>query len=276
MNRKVVRLYALLLRDFGNLPDVSDPGWMDFGFCFAPSECWKRQMSDKYLELALCTSLDEIVTCWEENYQLDGLFKTKEIDLSAFHQVEISFGRPKQMQMGVFQLMIEINHVHRGIFCQCAEERGCRCKTSSGFEPRFSPESVFDYGFDKLNPWERWQIMNLWRDVFASPKFDPRDLMQARRSTDDSTFRSYIDGLVDTSVYWNRYKAGMPFPNFYGRINWDGSSIPMCYCICQQVVSQGPNRFTKNHNLCLPSRSNKTWANFPTRSSASLGPRARR
>ena len=228
--RRIMRLYSHLLKDFDSLPDRSHPAWLDFGFCFCQSREWMVSMAETYLELATKASFTEICTIWDANRRLDGLFEAKGINISMFTTAGIAFGRPTKMQLGPYQLMVEMNHVHRGTWCQCGGFRGRSCKMFP--ESRLSPESVWEYGFDKLSPWERWQMMVLWEDIFTSSNFDAREMLAARRSADGQALQKYVEKMVDTRKYWNKYKTGALFPDLRGRLNWETSVIPFCFCIC--------------------------------------------
>ncbi len=227
---RVLWLYSHLLKDFDDLPNRSHSAWLDFGFCFCQSREWMVRMADAYMELAMKASFSEIVNFWDTYSRLDGLFEAKGINIATFKRAGISFGRPTKMERGVYQLMVEINHVHRGIWCRCGtfHERSCK----SFPESRFSTESVVDYGFDKLSPWERWEMIVLWEDIFTSKNFDAREMLAARRSEDHRALQNYVERMVDTRRYCNKYKTGALFPDLRGRLIWETSIIPFCFCIC--------------------------------------------
>jgi len=68
-------------------------------------------MASVYSELAKHSSITEIARFWEENcYNLDGIFVTKEIDISQFQKAGISFGRPNYADLGIYRLMVEVQH----------------------------------------------------------------------------------------------------------------------------------------------------------------------
>lgn len=117
-------------------------------------------MTQVYLDLAHILPLKEIAEFWEANYNLDGLLKAKGIDVSEFERAGISFGRPEKLQMGVYRFMAEVHHFHRGIYCNCSTWRETECRES--LESHLNIESIMDYGFDALGPWERWQMMTLY------------------------------------------------------------------------------------------------------------------
>lgn len=227
---RVLWLYAHLLKDFDNLPDRSYSGWLDFGFCFCQSREWKIKMAEAYAELAMKASFLEISDFWGTYGRLDGLFDAKGIDITSFRSAGIAFGRPTKMELGVYRLMMEINHVHRGTWCRCATFHEKSCKKFP--ESRFSIESVAEYGFDQLSPWERWQMTNLWEEIFTSKDFDAREMLAARRSKDGSALQTYVEKMVDTRRYYHKYKTGALFPDLRGRLIWETSVIPLCFCIC--------------------------------------------
>ena len=226
---KILWLYALLLREFDYLPETSRSEWIDFGFCLCQTDDWKSKMADSYLELAEKASLTEMATTWEVDNTLDRLFEAKGLAISEFQNAGITFGRPRKMEFGIYRLMKEIDRIHRGVYCKCAFSFGS-CHRFP--ESLLSSESVVDYGFDQLNPWERWQMMVLYRDLFSSEKFDPREMLAARRGTGGETLQGYIERLLDTRKYWNKYKTGLMFPDVRGSIDWVTSIVPTCYCIC--------------------------------------------
>ena len=227
---RVLWLYSHLLKDFDNLPHRSHSAWLDFGFCFCQSREWMVRMADAYIELAMKASFSEIINFWDTYSRLDGLFEAKGINITMFKTAQISFGRPTKMERGVYQLMVEINHVHRGIWCPCGTFHERSCKRFP--ESRFSAESVVEYGLDKLNPWERWQMIVLWEDIFTSKKFDAREMLAARRSADHRALQKYVESMVDTRRYCNKYKTGALFPDLRGRLIWETSVISSCFCIC--------------------------------------------
>lgn len=228
--RRVMWLYSHLLKDFDDLPDRSHSAWLDFGFCFCQSREWMLRMADAYFELTTKASFSEISNFWGTYSRLDGLFEAKGINITIFKTAGISFGRPTKMERGVYQLMVEINHVHRGIWCQYGTFHERSCKEFP--ESRFSPESVHEYGFDQLSPWERWQMTILWEDIFNSKNFDAREMLAARRSEDGQALQKYVERMVDTRRYWNKYKTGALFPDLRGRLIWKTSVMPFCFCIC--------------------------------------------
>jgi len=227
---RVLWLYSHLLKDFDCLPNRSHSEWLDFGFCFCHSHEWMVRMAEAYKELARKASFSEILHFWDAHSRLDGLFEAKGINIVEFQTAGIFFGRPTKMELGVYQLMVEINHVHRGIWCRCAILHESSCKRFP--ESRFSTESVVEYGFDKLNLWERWQMMVLWEDVFTSKKFDAREMLAPRRNEDGWALQAYVERMVDTRRYYNKYKTGVLFPDLRGRLIWETSAIPFCFCIC--------------------------------------------
>lgn len=227
---RILWLYSHLLKSFDNLPDRSHSAWLDFGFCFCQSREWTVRMAEAYIELAAKASLSEIINFWDTYNRLDGLFEAKGINITKFKATGISFGRPRKLELGVYRLMVEINHVHRGIWCRCGTFHERSCKRFP--ESRFSTESVVEYGFDKLNPWERWQMIVLWEDIITSKDFDAREMLAARRSEDNRALQNYVERLVETRRYHNKYKAGALFPDLRGRLIWETSVTPFCFCIC--------------------------------------------
>lgn len=157
-----------------------------------------------YVELAKLASLEEITAFWNSQNHLDGLFIQKKIDITDIKREGIVFGRPTRMEIGVYRLILEIDHVHRVTICergqvfkQCVREFPESC---------LSVETVGDYGFTGLDPWERWQMMFLYQELFNTPKFDAREMLAARRSADTMDLTNYIEKMVDVKKYWNYTK----------------------------------------------------------------------
>ena len=226
---EVFRLYAFLLKTFDNVPDRDHFAWIDFGFCHCRDVDSRIQMRDAYIGLARSASLAEIATSWQSQGRLNGLFNQKGIDITDLEREGIIFGRPKRTDLGIYRLMLEIDQVHRGSICACGHTFG---KCHKRFpDSCLSLETIFDYGFDGLNPWERWQMMLLYQELFDSPTFDAREMLAARRSADPEALQKYIEKMVDVKKYWNKYKSDALFPNVRGRLNWERSQIPLCYCI---------------------------------------------
>ena len=229
---KILWLYALLRKDFSNVPDRSQSAWIDFGFCYCRHEKWKFRMRDAYFELANFASLKEIAAFWKLENQLNGLFREHAIDLTDFEREGIVFGRPRKMDLGVYRLMLEIDHVHRGSICSYGRTFDS-CHNDFP-ESCLSRETVEDYGFSGLNPWERWHMMLLYQELFDAPSFDAREMLSARRSVDDRALDDYIERIVDVKKYWNKYKtSNILFPKLRSRLNWDRTQIPLCYCVSE-------------------------------------------
>ena len=89
-----------------------------------------------------------------------------------------------------------------------------------------------DYGFEKLSPWERWQMTRLYAEIFAAQGFDVREMLAARRSGDGLALQRYVERMVDVRKYHNKYKAGAWFPDLRGKLIRETSVLPRCYCIC--------------------------------------------
>jgi hypothetical protein len=67
--------------------------------------------------------------------------------------------QPRHDDLGIYRLMVELQHFRRSIYCACTQLNGCSCKRFS--ESYLSLEVVMDYGFYLLDPWERWQTVQL-------------------------------------------------------------------------------------------------------------------
>ena len=105
-------------------------------------------MADEWIDLAGEASLLEIINFWDTYGLLDGLFKAKGIKITIFKVAGLSFGRLRKVELGVYQLMVEINHVHYGIWYRYVTFHKGSCNKFP--ESHFSVESM-EYGFDKLS-----------------------------------------------------------------------------------------------------------------------------
>lgn len=72
----------------------------------------------------------------------------------------------------------------------------------------------------------------LWEDIFTSKIFDAREMLAGRRSEAGRALQNYVERMVDTTRYRNKYKTGALFPDLRGRLIWETSVIPFCFCIC--------------------------------------------
>lgn len=98
-------------------------------------------------------------------------------------------------------------------------------------ESCLSVETVEDYGFNSLNPWERWQMMFLYQELFNALDFDAREILAARCSVDHEASDKYIEKMVDVKKYCNIYRPDIVFPKMRTCLDWDRSQIPLCYCV---------------------------------------------
>jgi hypothetical protein len=115
-------------------------------------------MAHAYLKLARRALIAEIARFWESNhYQLDRLFLAKGINISQFLKAGISFSRPSHDDLGIYRLMVEVQHFRGGIYYDCAQFNSCSCRRF--LKSRLSLKTVINYGFHLLGPWERWQMV---------------------------------------------------------------------------------------------------------------------
>lgn len=116
-------------------------------------------MAEVYIELAFEAPFSEIVDFWDVYSWLDWLFEANIIE---FETAAISFSRPTKIERGVNALMVEINYVVRDL----VPMRKLRLEICRRYpESRFNAQSAMEYGFGKLSPWERCQMMVLLDNI---------------------------------------------------------------------------------------------------------------
>jgi hypothetical protein len=233
----VFELYALLFRDFDNLPNESHAAWINFGFCYCRSDDMKLKMASAYKKLAHVASFRDITQAWEES-KLNDLMLAHSIDISAITARNIVFGRPGPDEMMVYRLMAEMHHFLAGTFCQCGKRVPCWNYTDR--ETRISRESDGDFGFHLTNAWDRWTLILLYSVVFAHPEFDPVKMQAARTDADPESFVKYIETLVPNfwrhGHFYHKYKSEKPLEfRLRGRLDRGRSKIPECYCIAHST-----------------------------------------
>ncbi|KAI9821360.1 MAG: hypothetical protein M1832_003366 [Thelocarpon impressellum] len=113
------------------------------------------------------------------------------------------------------------------------------CLSRQPPETRFCDETVLEFGFDKVRVWERWALSQMWTSVFASAKYDPRDLAAAvrrRKNSNRDAVRAYVEAILP-GLYplirqgFVKYLADATFPNLWGYMGWRGPEPPDDYCI---------------------------------------------
>jgi hypothetical protein len=236
----VFDLYALLFRDFDNIPNEGHSAWINFGFCHCRSDGMKVEMASAYKKLAQVASFRDIVQAWEQS-KLNDLMIAHGIDISTFTARNIVFGRPAQNQMMIYRLMAEVHHILAGTFCLCALRGPCWNYTDR--DTRISRESDGDFGFHLTNAWDRWSLILLYSVVFAHPEFDPEKMLAARMDVDLKAFVKYIEALVPDFYkhghFYNMYKSEKMLEfRLRGRLKREHSQIPECYCIAHSIYKK--------------------------------------
>ena len=191
--RSVASLYAILLRDFNNIPDMKSSEWLRFGFCYCRSDAENAGLATAYLRLVKqSVSLYEIANAWE-NKTLGILLSNNEIDVSSFANGNFRPCKTPASDIGIYQLMLEVNHAISGQFCECYTPK---LGGITKHETHLSKESEGDYGFLDTNSWERWRLFNFYQYVFTQPRFDPVEMQNAKRSADTDSLDRYLESLV--------------------------------------------------------------------------------
>lgn len=107
--------------------------------------------------------------------------RRKGLNISTFETSGIAFHRPDLEELGIYRLIVEVNHTLSGRFCSChLPKQNCHPK----FETHLSQESDGDYGFHGTNTWKRWQLFNFYRHVFNHRNFDAQKIQEAKRHAD--------------------------------------------------------------------------------------------
>lgn len=235
----IVRLlYLILLRDFNNIPNIGDPEWIMFGFCYCTSRAQMELLAKAYIQLATHTSLNQIATAWESDTLLD-LMATKGIAISTLVSDGIYPRQPSPETIGIYRLMSEVSHGLSGCpNCSC---KNAVCEFRSKDEPLLCKETEVDYGFHSVNTWERWRLLNFYSDLFANPKFNPQKMQEAKRHPDVQALETYIESLVPgfRRLLWNEHLTDGMFPKLDSRLKFQGD-CPSCTCFIHKLpVSEG-------------------------------------
>ena len=169
-SEKIVRfLYRILFRDFNNIPNIGDPEWIRFGFCYCRSRAKIELLAKAYIQLAAQASLSQIATAWESDALLD-LMENKGITISTLVSDGIYPRQPLPETIGICRLMSAVSHGLSGCpVCSC---KNAVCEFHSKDAPLFCKESEVDYGYHSVNTYERWRLLNFYSDLFANPKFN--------------------------------------------------------------------------------------------------------
>ena len=83
-----------------------------------------------------------------------------------------------------------------------------------------------------------WQLLNFYNHVFKHPDFDPRKMLQAKRSEDKEALEVYLDRLVPNfrKNIGNIYLADAMFPRLKNRIEFRSGRMA-CYCVLHDTVA---------------------------------------
>lgn len=234
----VWHLYKTLLRDFNNIPNIGDPEWIRFGFCYCTSRAHMELLAKAYIQLSTHASLHQIATAWESD-TLHDLMVAKGISISALVSDGIYPRQPSPETMGIYRFMSEVAHGLSG--CPSCPCKNARCKFHSKDEPLLCQESEVNYGFHSVNTWERWQLLNFYSDLFANPKFNPQKMQEATRHSDALALDKYIESLVPGfhQIIWNEHMTDGMFPKLTSRLKFKGVQ-PSCECFIHKIpVSEG-------------------------------------
>ena len=233
--RAVLSLYSMLLRGFGNIPEPWMSEWLDFGFCFCESHSQRQRLAIAYLDLLDSgVSLDRIAKAWERS-SLGPLMHNVGINIAALDSDGIELRSPHWDEIGVYRLIAEVNHVLSGCYCPCFKSA---CSAHSKYETFLSRESEGDYGFHGASPWERWQLLNFYRHVFAQPTFSSRAMQKARRNPDPGALEAHLNSIVQDfrRKIGNLHLADAMFPKLKARVTFpDGR--PPCDCVIHTVLT---------------------------------------
>jgi hypothetical protein len=234
----VISLYRILLRDFNNIPNIGDPEWIRFGFCYCTSRPQMEFLAKAYIELATHASLSQIATAWESD-TLPGVMASKGIAISSLVSNGIYPCQPSPETIGIYRLMSEVSHGLGGcLMCPC---NNAVCEFHSKDEPLLCKESEVDYGFYSTNTWERWRLLNFYSDLFANPKFNPQKMQEAKRHPDVQALETYIETLIPDfrRIIWNEHLTDGMFPKLTSRLKFRGDHLP-CKCFLHSLpVSEG-------------------------------------
>lgn len=199
------------------LPDVRSSLWTKFGFCYCTTFDQRITLATNYLSLLEVATFDEIVSAYE-TATLFELMRRHKINISSRMQGTRPISHADS-EDGVFRLMIGVEHALSGNFCHCFKyTAGRRCY--SYFETHLDREADGNFGFHMVNTWERWQLLNFYKHVFALPGFDPQKMAEARRDPDPNQLERYLDTLVpDTRTkLFDISRCHILFPKFRGRV----------------------------------------------------------
>ncbi|KGO46243.1 hypothetical protein PEX2_067260 [Penicillium expansum] len=227
-----------LLRDFNNIPNIGDPEWVRFGFCYCTSRTQMELLAKAYIQLTAHASLSEIATAWKSNTLLD-IMKAKGIGISALVSEGIYPRQPSPETIGIYRFMSEVSHGLSG--CPSCSCKNARCKFHSKDEPLLCKQSEVDYGFHSINTYERWRLLNFYSDLFANPKFNPQKMQEATRHPDVHALETYIESLIPEfrRITWNEHMTDGMFPKINSRLKFQGG-YPSCECFIHKIpVSEG-------------------------------------
>jgi len=87
-----------------------------------------------------------------------------------------------------------------------------------------------DYEFHSLSPWVRWQMIQLYTEIFAVSRLDIREMLAAR-SEDRQALQRHVESMADVRKFHNKYRAGGLFPDLREKLVRKTSVLPRCYCM---------------------------------------------
>jgi hypothetical protein len=156
-------------------------------------------------------SFDDIVAAYE-SWTMADLMKTQGIDLSDLEAQGVTLRMPTVSEHAVFRLMTGVEHAS-GRHCMCFRmNQGRPCHR--GFETHLDIQSDVCYGFYLSNSWERWQLLNFYKELFKLPNFDPREMAkQALIISKTCTKCEKLQFDILTVVYMGRLRVDLQLGN---------------------------------------------------------------
>ncbi|KAK5633590.1 hypothetical protein RRF57_009304 [Xylaria bambusicola] len=240
----VFNLYVAIQPYVLRFPDVRSSLWIKFGFCYCRTFDQRQNLATNYWNLLEASTFDEIVSAYQTGTLLD-LMRRHGISTAPGVQ-EIQPVEDADSEHGIFRLMVGVEHALAGNFCNCFKYHASwHCH--SYFETHLDREADGNFGFHMTSTWERWQLLNFYKYVFALPEFDPRKMAKAREDVDTKGLEKYLDTLVPEAKrkLTDRYRFNPLFPRFDSRVRavtQDGQGVPSWHrgCGCKIHDVFGP------------------------------------
>ncbi|KAF3000166.1 hypothetical protein E8E13_005930 [Curvularia kusanoi] len=238
----IFMLYVVLLRPFNNVPNAHFPDWMNFGFYACDTLAKSQALQDLFLALVLhSTPLDRITAAYQTS-TLPTLFTTLGYDTQ-----NLRFAPPNVQELGIFRFIAEVEHALSGSYCACFQP-SAYCPNRPKHETHLSAESEAEYGFHGTNTWERWQLLNFYKAVFAHESFDAAAMLRAK-TQGAQALDEYLESLFPE---WrrkivNKVLGGVLLPHLGTTITWEGEKKE-CRCVVHCVlVPEGLGQCAASH-----------------------------